>query len=120
MAVSAEQARELALALCGVSEAPHWDRTAFRTSRKMFATLGPAGEDVNLLFDPDLRDFYCERAPEAFTPVPGGWGARGATRCELSAVSLELLAAALQAAYQQALPRSAPRRPRLRNAAPAS
>src|SRR3954447_24990624 len=74
MGVDPEHARELALALPAVSEAPHWHRLAFRTPRKIFATLDATARDLNLMFTPDLRDFYCEQAPHAFSPVPGGWG----------------------------------------------
>jgi hypothetical protein len=76
MSVAAVRVRELALALPLASEAPHFDRLAFRTPRKIFATLNAHAGDLNLMFDPDLRDFYCEQAPHAFTPVPGGWGRR--------------------------------------------
>jgi hypothetical protein len=80
MAVTPACARELALALPTASEAPYFDRLAFRTPRKIFATLSAAAGDLNLMFDPELRDLYCEQAPYAFTPVPGVWGRRGATR----------------------------------------
>src|SRR4051794_34886521 len=79
MGVDPEHARELALGLPAVSEAPHWHRLAFRTPRKIFATLDATARDLNLMFTPDLRDFYCEQAPHAFSRVPGGWGCRGAT-----------------------------------------
>jgi hypothetical protein len=105
VAVSADRARELALALPAVSEAPHWHRTAFRTPRKMFATLDAGVPDLNLMFNQDLRDFYCERAPQAFSPVPGGWGRQGATCCNLQAVDEPILVSALNAAYQLAAPR---------------
>ena len=61
-----DHVRTLALALEGASEAPHMHRVAFRTPRKIFLTMGEATRDVTFLFDPDLRDFYCEQAPEAF------------------------------------------------------
>lgn len=108
MSVEPERARDLALALPGATEAPHMHRLAFRTPRKIFATLDPAAGDINLMFDPDLRDFYCEQAPKAFSPVPGGWGRMGATRCDLRAVDEPTLASALGAAHQLAQPR--PRR----------
>jgi hypothetical protein len=109
MAVDPTRARELALALPGASEAPHFHRLAFRTPRKMFATLSAEARDLNLMFDPDLRDFYCEQAPGAFAPVPGGWGLRGATRCDLDQVDEATLTSALQAAHRLAAP-SSPRR----------
>jgi hypothetical protein len=105
MAVEPERARELALGLEGASEAPHWHRTAFRTPRKTFATLDPVARDINLMFDPDLRDFYCEQAPHAFTPVPGGWGRMGFTRCDLATVDEPTLMSALIAAHQLAAPK---------------
>ena len=105
MSVDPERARELALALPGSSEAPHFHRLALRTPRKTFATLDAAARDLNLMFDPDLRDFYCEQAPHAFTPVPGGWGRMGITRCDLSAVDEATLVSALQAAHLLAAPK---------------
>jgi hypothetical protein len=104
MAVSASRARDLALSLPTVSEAPHWHRLAFRTPRKIFATLDADARDLNFMFDQDLRDFYCEQAPDAFRPVPGGWGRRGATRCDLDAVDETTLISALKAAHQLAAP----------------
>jgi hypothetical protein len=104
MAVNPERARQLALALPGAGEAPHFHRTAFRTPRKIFATLDPVAGDLNLMFDPDLRDFYCEQSPEAFAPVPGEWGRMGATRCDLQIVDEAILISALNAAHQRALP----------------
>jgi YjbR len=105
MSVDAARARELALALPLASEAPHFDRLAFRTPRKIFATLNARAGDLNLMFDPDLRDFYCEQAPHAFAPVAGGWGRGGATRCDLRKIDETTLISALRAAHQLAAPK---------------
>ena len=105
MAVDCERARQMALALDGAVEAPHMHRTALRTKRRIFATLDASVPDINLMFDPDLRDFYCEQAPAAFSPVPGGWGRMGVTRCLLQEVDEPTLMSALKAAHQLALPR---------------
>jgi hypothetical protein len=106
MSVSPERAQALALALEGASARPHFHRTAFRTPRKTFATLDAVAGDINLMFDPDLRDFYCKQAPKAFAPVPGGWGRMGATRCDLEAVDEATLTGALKAAHALAAPRA--------------
>src|SRR5258705_8509643 len=74
MAVTAAQARKLALSFEGTEERPHFDRFAFRTPRKTFATLAGDGSDINLMFDAALQELYCEQAAESFAPVPGGWG----------------------------------------------
>jgi hypothetical protein len=93
MAVDSARARELALALPSTSEAPHFDRLAFRTPRKIFATLGAGGADLNLAYNP------------AFAPVPGGWGRMGATRCDLARVDEPTLVSALRAAHALAAPK---------------
>jgi len=110
VAVDPARVKAIALGLAGASAAPHFDRLAFRTPRKIFATLDEAACDLNLLFDPDLRDFYCAQAPHAFAPVPGGWGARGATRCDLKTVDEPTLTSALFAAHHRAAPKPKGRR----------
>ncbi|HEX3730088.1 MAG TPA: MmcQ/YjbR family DNA-binding protein [Opitutaceae bacterium] len=111
MAVDAQRVRTLALELDTASEAPHMHRVAFRTPRKIFLTLGEETRDVTFLFDPDLRDFYCEQAPEAFRPVPGGWGRMGMTACDLTVVDEATFRSALMAAFALAQPK-AKRRPK--------
>ena len=105
MAVDPADARELALGLDGASEASHFHRVAFRTPRKTFATLDAEARDINLMFDAELRDFYCEQEPAAFRPVAGGWGRMGATRCDLTTVDLPTLTSALAAAHKLAEPK---------------
>jgi hypothetical protein len=58
------------------------------------------------MFDPALRDFYCEQAPNAFSPVPGGWGRMGATRCDLKKADEPTLLSALKAAHALAIPKA--------------
>lgn len=105
MPVTPARAKQLALSLEAAFERPHFDRTAIRTPRKTFATLAGNGVDINLMFDPELRDFYCEQAPQAFSPVPGGWGRMGVTRCDLVKVDEATLHSALKAAHALAAPK---------------
>lgn len=104
MAVDPARARDMALALPSATEVPHFHRVAFRTPRKSFATLDAKAGDLNLMLSADLRDPCCERAPDAFAPVPGGWGRMGVTRCDLATVDEPTLASALQAAHALATP----------------
>ena len=107
MAVTPKRARELSLALENASAAPHFDRLAFRTPRRIFATLARTGDDMNFMFDPALQKQFCASAPEAMAPVPGGWGRLGATRCDLKKVDVAEFIAALEAAHARAnAPRS--------------
>jgi len=114
MSVTAKRAKELALSLDNASEYPHFDRIAFRTPRRTFATLALNGEDLNLMLDGAEQKQFCELAPHAITPVAGGWGRMGWTRCELRAIDVATFKAALLAAHARA---NAPRPKRSRKKA---
>ena len=102
MALSTARARKLLLRFDDASEAPHFDRVAFRTPRRIFATLAGDGRDVNFMLDPLAQEAFCEMAPAALAPVPGGWGRMGATRCDLKKVDEPLFLAASEAAHARA------------------
>ncbi len=105
MGVTAARARKLALSLPETSEAAHFDRAAFRTPRKIFATLANDGGDLNLMFDVATQEFFCEQAPQALAPHPSGWGKNGATQVNLKRVDEDTLLSALKAAHALAAPR---------------
>ncbi len=102
MAVSAKRARSLALSLENVTFHPHFDRIAFRTPRRTFCTLAADGSDINFMFDLMHQREFCELAPHAISPVPGGWGRMGATRCDLALIDLATFKRALVAAHARA------------------
>lgn len=68
--------RRMALALAGTSEAPHFERAAFKVTR-IYVTLAADGRTANFKFSPDEQEFKCMMAPAAFAPVPGGLGRAG-------------------------------------------
>lgn len=94
--------RRMALALPGTTEAPHFDRAAFKADR-IFVTLDAAGRTANFKFTPDEQEFKCQLAPEVFTPIDNGWGRQGWTTATLAAASLDDLQAALKMAYAHAV-----------------
>lgn len=106
-----EDLRRAALALDGTIEVPHFDRAAFKVAR-IYATLAADGLTANFKFSPDEQEFKCLLAPDAFTPVPNAWGRQGWTTALLSRLDRTELAAALEMAWQHALPRkgASPRR----------
>lgn len=110
MAVTKARIREIALALDGVYEVVHVDRPAFRTKRKIFATLPPDAQAVNLMFDTATQEFYCEQAPNAMAPHDSGWGRMGVTVCDLRVADETLAHSALKAAHALALPKAKKRR----------
>lgn len=103
MALTAARVRALALKLENTEEKPHFDRAAFRTPKRIFMTMAADGKSVNFMFDALTQEHYCAMGPEAFAPVPGGWGAMGATTCTLKAVDLATFRSALAAAHARAM-----------------
>jgi hypothetical protein len=97
----ADTLRRLALALDGTVEAPHMERTAFRVHR-IYATLAADGLSANLKFTPDEQQYYGLLYPEAFSPVPGGWGRMGYTAVVLDKLSDAQLRGALVTAWEHA------------------
>ncbi|HEX2870666.1 MAG TPA: hypothetical protein VHP33_05405 [Polyangiaceae bacterium] len=102
MAVTPKRARELALAQENATSYPHFDRIAFRTPRRTFATLALNGSDLNFVVDLDQQAHFCKLAPNAIAPVAGGWGRMGWTRCDLKSIDAATFKAVLTAAHARA------------------
>ena len=93
--------QRMALALDGVSAAPHFDRTAFKTKR-IFVTLAADGLTANFRFSPDEQALKCAVLPDAFSPLPNAWGQQGWTLGVLSKLREDDLASALEVAWRHA------------------
>jgi YjbR len=93
----------IARTLEGTTEAPHFDRTAFKVKR-IYATLAANGLTANLRLAPDEQELKCLTYPQAFAPVPNAWGQKGWTTVTLAAVDLVELRAALEMAWGHGRP----------------
>lgn len=100
---SAAQFRKTALSLEGTTQAPHFDRTAFKVKR-IFATLATDGLSVNFKFTPDEQALKCAVAPDAFSAIPNAWGRQGWTTAVLAKLAEKELRAALEMAWRHAQP----------------
>ncbi len=98
---STQDVIKITTALKGTTNAPHFERTAFKV-RRTYATLAADGLSINLKFSPDEQEFKCLIHPKAFTPVPNAWGRQGWTICELSKLTAEELQNAQTMAWQHA------------------
>jgi len=107
---TSEDFRQIALSLEGTTEAPHFERTAFKVVR-IYASLAADGLTANLKFAPDEQELKCLTAPEAFAPVPNAWGRQGWTTATLAALSADELVSALETAWRHAKPLSRKKRP---------
>lgn len=107
---TATDLRRLALLLPGTTQAPHFDRTAFKVAR-IYVTLAPDKRTANFVFTPDEQEFKCTVAPDAFAPVSNAWGRKGWTTATLAKLSNAELKAALEMAWAHALPKNKARKP---------
>ncbi len=97
------QFRKLALSLEGVEAVPHMERTAFRTKRKIFATMGDGGR-VNLVVEPlERRTALLESFPDVFFSL-GGWTRLGFVAVDLAKADGDLLHELVSDAHLGALP----------------
>jgi hypothetical protein len=101
--------RRMALGFEGTSEAPHFDRTAFKAAR-IYVTLAADGRTANFKFTPGDQASKCLTAPNAFAPVPNAWGKQGWTTATLARLDAAELDGALRLAWSNALPRRKPPR----------
>ena len=79
------------------------ERAAFRTKRKIFATLG-TDKRVNLVIEPaEQRDALMASFPDTFFSL-GGWTRLGYVGVDLATVDEALLTELLTEAWRAALP----------------
>ena len=103
---TAKDFRRIALSLEGTTEAPHFERTAFKV-RRIYATLAPDGRTANLMLTPDEQALKCEVTPDAFSRIPNAWGERGATSAILAKLTVAELRDALATAWRMRSQKSA-------------
>lgn len=98
--------RKLAASLPGAEARPHVDRMAFRTTRKIFATLTADGREANVMLDLDTQAQLTEEHPGLIFPVAGGWGRMGYTTLVLPKLDAALVKRILGDAHALAAPKA--------------
>lgn len=97
--VTVEEVRRLALSFPETDEHPHFERTAFRVKKKIFATLSEKDGNVSLKLTPADQSVFCSFDPSVIYPVPGGWGRMGFTFVNLKKVRKTMFRDALTVAF---------------------
>jgi len=93
--------RRIALSLEGAEESSHMGAADFRVGGRIFATLASVKEGYgNLMLTPEQQADFVAGRPDLFLPIAGGWGRMGMTHIRLAAATEDVLAGALQAAWQ--------------------
>ena len=96
---TAERVRTIACALPEVKEMDHWGRPSFRVRKKVFATLWEADGRAMVKLAPADQFAVVQLYPEIFSPVPGTWGAQGATLLTLAKANDAIVNSALNATW---------------------
>ena len=102
---TATDLQRIALSLAGTTDAPHFDRIAFKAAR-IYATLASDRRSANLKLSPEEQEFKCMLAPEVFSPVPNAWGKQGWTTVTLGKIKVAELKDVLETAWRHAVPSS--------------
>ncbi len=104
--MSPKSFRRIALSLPGTAESSHMDHPDFRIGGKIFATLGyPDAKSGMVKLRPDQQNSLSRTYPDAFVPVNGGWGKRGATQVRLENIDEATLRCAITTAYENIAPK---------------
>jgi hypothetical protein len=104
--MTAKDFRRIALALPQAEEYSHMNHPDFRVGGKIFATLDYPGKGWGMVkLTPEQQHYFSKDEPNAFEPVTGAWGCRGATCVHLKAANKETLARAIEAAWRNTAPK---------------
>jgi hypothetical protein len=103
--MTANDFRNLALALPEVVEASHMDHPDFRVGGKIFATLGPDEAWGLVKLTPEQQALFVSSEPKVFQTFQGAWGRRGSTRVILEEASEPSVRQALTAAWRNTAPK---------------
>jgi hypothetical protein len=105
--MTGEDFRRLALSMPEATEGAHMEHPDFRVRGKIFATLGyPDATRAMVKLRHEQQDALCRARPQAFAPVPGGWGRRGATYVTLANADEAIVHDAILMAWHNTAPKA--------------
>jgi hypothetical protein len=97
--MTADEFRELALAIQGAVEQSHMNHPDFRLHGKIFASLGAPSDEWGMVkLSPEQQAKFIKRAPKMFKPASGAWGRQGCTSVHLETASAAVVRMAIAAA----------------------
>lgn len=102
--ISCAAVRKQALALEGVEQRPHFEKTSFRVKNKIFMTMDIKANVAVLKLNEIDQSVFSDFDRSAIYPVPGAWGRQGWTKFEMKKVRKDLFTDALITAYCNVAP----------------
>ena len=108
--MTVDEFRKMALALPEVVESAHMEHPDFRVGGRIFASLGYPDADWGMVTLPvEEQGRLVGTAPEVFVAAKGAWGRAGSTQVKLKLARIDILGAALKAAYEERVRKNASR-----------
>lgn len=95
--------RQIALSFADTAEIPHFEKQAFKSKKKIFATMIESKGIGVVLLTPAEQYIFCKLDENNIYPVPDKWGLKGATSLNLKNISKKLLKEILETAYRISL-----------------
>lgn len=104
--MTAQDFRKIALSQPESEERSHMDHPDFRVAGKIFATLGYPDKGCAMVkLSPEDQHNLSKDYADAFVPVKGAWGRRGATSVHLKAAKKGIARKAIEAAWRNTAPK---------------
>ncbi len=93
--------KKIALSFPGVVEQPHFEKTSFRTKKKIFATLSSENQRACVKLSEIDQSVFCAFDKTIIYPVDNKWGKQGWTNIELQKIEKNMLQDILNCAYKE-------------------
>jgi predicted DNA-binding protein (MmcQ/YjbR family) len=97
--------RKIALSFPETTEEPHFDKTAFKVAKKIFATMNNVETRATIKLSESDQDLFCLFDKNIMYPVPNKWGKQGWTHINLTTATEEICVEALTTAYREVAPK---------------
>lgn len=95
--------KKIALSFKDTTAVAHFEKTAFRSSKKIFASLLESESLGVALLTPAEQYVFCRLDEKNIYPVANKWGLKGATHLNIKNISTKLLKEILETAYSISL-----------------
>jgi predicted DNA-binding protein (MmcQ/YjbR family) len=103
--VNLDSFRQIALSFPETTEEPHFEKTAFKVAKKIFATMNTVEMRATIRLSESDQDLFCLFDKTIMYPVPNKWGKQGWTHINLKAATEEICLEALTTAYCEVAPK---------------
>lgn len=95
--------RQIALSFADTAEVPHFEKQAFRSSKRIFASLLESTGIGVAMLTPAEQYVFCKLDEKNIFPVPNKWGLKGATSLNIKNIPKKILKEILETAYHISL-----------------